>query len=156
MKKLLPNFLAAFLATTSVAEAQSLYAEAKGWPIFSDTDACYMASGFDDGTTVLLGLLETPSFWLMNFSNPDWDIADGEPLPATVFLDKNTYDVEGEGADLDGISSAMLIFDDTDFVTDLKKSYVLRVYAEGEEVFSLSLDGTYAAIETVQQCVNSL
>lgn len=149
---------AGFAMISAAAAAQDLvpYSEAGGWDVSVDPtlgNGCLMSSEFEDGSAVRIGFDRTAGNGYVTAANEAWgDVVDGTEYPITFFLDEEKYDGNAKGIHLDGLPGVMVTFDNVDFLTDLAQRNVMLLQSNGEDVMSIDLSGTDAAVVEIIAC----
>jgi hypothetical protein len=148
----------AFALIGSTAFAQDLvpYSEAGGWDVVIDTtlgNGCFLTSEFEDGSTVRIGFDRLAGTGYVAAFNESWgEIVDGQTYPVSFLLDEEQYDGEAAGIYLDDLPGALITFDSIDFLTDLAARNAMTLQSEGEDVMSIDLSGSDAAIVETIAC----
>ncbi len=142
----------------NVAAAQDLvpYSEAGGFEIAVDTtlgNGCFLTSEFEDGSTVRIGFDRTAGNGYVAAFNTAWgEIVDGTEYPISFMLDEEKYDGNATGLHLGDVPGVVVTFDSVDFLSDLAARNVMVLQSEGEDVMSIDLSGTDAAIAETIAC----
>ena len=149
---------AGFAMISAAAAAQDLvpYSEAGGWAVSVDPtlgNGCLMSSEFEDGSAVRIGFDRTAGKGYVTAANEAWgDVVDGTEYPITFFLDEEKYDGNAKGIHLDDLPGVMVTFDNVDFLTDLAQRNVMLLQSNAEDVMSIDLSGTDAAVVEIIAC----
>lgn len=140
------------------AMAQDLmpYGEAGGWAVAIDPtlgNGCLLTSEFTDGSSVRIGFDRLGGTGYVAAFNAAWgDIVDGQEYPVSFMLDDQQYDGSAIGTHLADVPGAIIVFDSVDFLVDLAARQTMTLFAEGEEVMSIDLSGSAAAIDMTIAC----
>jgi len=160
------KFLTATLVLAVTFVAQSVRAQeivqwgtAGGWDILIDktlNNGCFMQAEFQDGSLVRMGIDKEAGGGYVTAFNDAWgDIEDGGEYDISFDLDGELYNGEAKGIYLAGAPGADISFDSDDFFWDLMRKNVMTLIHDGEEVMTISLEGTYVGLEAVLQWVVS-
>ncbi|GLS86035.1 hypothetical protein GCM10010873_10090 [Cypionkella aquatica] len=146
----------AVLSSAAFADDLVPYSEAGGWAVQVDTtlgNGCLLSSDFEDGSHVRIGFDRTAGNGYVAAFNDAWgEIADGTDYPISFMLDDQKYDGNATGVHLDEVPGVMVSFDGPDFLTDLAAKNVMILQSQGEDVMSIDLSGSDAAVTETIAC----
>lgn len=156
LSKLITACSFALWANGAAAEDLMPYSEAGGFDIVVDTtlgNGCFLTSEFEDGSTVRIGFDRTAGNGYVAAFNAAWgEIEDGTDYPISFMLDEEKYDGSAKGMHLGDVPGVVVTFDSVDFLTDLAARNVMILQHDGEDVMSIDLSGTDAAIAETIAC----
>jgi hypothetical protein len=112
---------------------------------------CAMSAGYKSGITMFFSVSENWT-WRIGWAHRDWKLPAGREIPITVSIDsfpprQMLARVQRPDFALAELPAKIDIFD------LFRKGYSLAVFAEGQR-YAFNLDGTYAALTTLLQCVS--
>ena len=145
-------------ATATTAAAQELipWGASDFWTIQIDPtlgNGCLAQGEFVDGSVVRIGLDRNNGVGYVTAFNEAWDgIEEGAMYPITFSLDGELFDGEARGIYLNDVPGADIEFVNVDFFMGIAARQTMTLLSEGEEVMSIDLTGTAAALEAVVQC----
>ena len=151
-------FTAAFLGLLPfAASAQDVVGEAGGWSIVRDPsmgNGCYMMSEFEDGSIVQIGHDASEDISFLTLFSADWTGLENEAVyPVTFDLDGQSWTADGHGVSNADIGGILVQIENEDFIIDLAEKQTLTMSYEGDEVVSLDLSGTRAAVLATVECM---
>jgi len=116
-------------------------------------NGCLIQSEFEDGSVVRIGFDRNEGNGYVTAFNGAWgDIEEGEWYPVIFSLDGQDDETEARGLYLNDVPGTVIPFDSTDFLFDLAQNQTMTLYAEGGEVMSIDLTGSYKALEAAMEC----
>lgn len=154
----LSTLLAGALALPVQAHAQEFepWGSSDYWDVMIDPslgDGCLIQSAFSDGSVVRIGFDRVEGNGYVTAFNMAWgDIVEGEWYPVLFSLDGEDYEAEARGMYLNDVPGADIPFDNPDFLFDIAGKYTMTLYAEGGEVMSIDLTGSFKALEAAIEC----
>ena len=140
------------------AEAQELetYGEASGWDVMIDPSknlGCLIQGEFDNGSLVRIGFDKNSGGGYVTAFNYDWgDIQEGAVYPVAFDLDGETYQGEATAVYLGDAPGVQIDFDNLDFFLDIMRRNNMVLFNENGEVMTISLAGTFNAMEFAMEC----
>jgi len=153
---LLTASIAGLTLTSAGAQELEFWGASDYWEVAIDptlNDGCLIHSEFTDGTYVRIGFDRLYGGGYVTAFNYAWgNIEEGAWYDITFYLDQNGYDGEAQGIYWGDVPGAEIAFDNEDFLFDIAKKYTMTLVAEGEEVLSIDLTGSYRALEAAVAC----
>lgn len=151
--------VAAVAATSATATEKFLkYGEAEGWNVYIDTEkqSCLIERIDEAENVVQMGLTTDRGVAYVGvFVKGATGIKDGEKEAVAIAIDGTLYIGKAtgmRGSITKGYSGGYVLSDDPKFIDDIARKEVMTVFPQKEYVFSVSLKGTYKAIEMARQC----
>lgn len=141
-----------------LAQKPGKWADVGGWEIRVDSsvgNGCFAIQQYEDGSIVRIGVdIDQKRIYLF-FGNNAWkSLEQGKIYPVRIVFDGvSTYNGEMNGHQLSGGTMVLAHRNlSPDFVKDFMLRNVMRIYYQGSQIASLSLQNTYAAITEVSNC----
>lgn len=144
------------LASTAVAQDLVPYSEAGGWAVQIDPtlgNGCLLSADYDDGSHVRIGFDRIAGNGYVAVADPAWgDIQDGTEYPVSFSLDEEKYEGSAKGIHMAEVPGVVITFDSVEFLTDLAARSTMQMFYEGQEMMTLDLSGSDAAITETIAC----
>ncbi|WP_164658466.1 hypothetical protein [Tropicibacter sp. Alg240-R139] len=141
----------------SVDDVFTEWGKVEGWTVWVDVtrNSC-LAERIDSNTNIVqMGLNKAQDFaYLGVFTKADIKLRGGKEK-VTISLDGKLYEGNARKKSKhmeDGYKGGYILIDNPEFVTQVQKRYTMVVFPKREEAFSVSLDGTFKAIEAARKC----
>ena len=159
MTRLLALTLAAFTATSALAQNLVDKGFVEGWNIMMDPalgNGCLIQTVYQDLSVVRLGYDALGNRGYFAVYNKAWgDIQQGERYPIRFELDGKSYDATAIGFNDRDVPGATVFFTDRAFVTAIAQNKTLTVFnPEGQTVMAIDLKGTAKALDYARDCQN--
>lgn len=131
------------------------WGEAGGFNIFVDKarGTCMAERGDEYGYVIQMGVIEEGMGYLGVFTNKDIDLGSGKDLIVTLGDHMYTADAISRANLSNEYSGGYLRTNNPNFVKDVIEQSEMEVFTKSDASFSVSLDGTAAAIEAARQCI---
>ena len=127
-----------------------------GWDIHIDTsenNACFAQRLLDDGTTVYFGFDASLSGGFFAIHNPAWtNVEQGQTGEVTFDFGNEIFAGQAVGTLRDGIPGGHAYFNNPAFAEAIARYVTVTITGARGATFSLSLTGTYKAVEAVRAC----
>lgn len=139
------------------------FKKASGWSVFSDKtmgNSCFVASGFEDGTTLRFGFNEPTSgnkFYIA-FTNIKWkSIEDGKDYSVIIQMDSEPkWHVTGSGRRIGDLRIIKVDTNNSGFISELVKKHGIAIIYKGQAIAKLSLKGSSDAVKALLECQDAI
>ncbi|WP_064823042.1 hypothetical protein [Rhizobium phaseoli] len=162
MKKLCFVSLCALLLGLPVAlraEESVLWKDVDGWSVRADPslgNACYIATSYQEGTTLRLGFDFSGNQKQIYFAlgNARWkSLEAGKEYPIKVQFDRSPiWDATATARDIGTSMLLVATTTDTNFVAEFAKKLTVRAEFNGRQIAKLRLDRSAKAITAMLDC----
>jgi hypothetical protein len=148
----------AVVASTAQAQDYELYAEVEGWDVFVDnSDQTCLIQRISDAGVVQMGVWQKDPLmvYIGVFTKDATNLRDGAVGDLIIDIDGQLFTGQGVAVTkriTEGYQGGYVLSNDPAFLTDVAKRYVMTVYPNTEAAFQVSLDGTYAAMQSAMEC----
>lgn len=138
-------------------ESFAKWGEESGWTIYVDNGrkSCLIERVDGNANVVQMGLTKDHEMgYLGVFTQNDIGLK-GNKEEIVLSLDGNLYSAEAHKKTkhlADGYTGGYILANNAQFVDDVMKKYEMTVFPEKEFAFTVSLDGTFKAIEAARKC----
>ena len=152
MKKTFAAIAALALLIGTPASAGVVIDEVQGWSIIKEDGGCSIQMEYEGpgSTRLTFGKTEEHGIGVM-VMNYNWSAKDREKYETHFALDGTVYSGTAVGTS-DSIWKGFLILMEDDFEQHLSRGTTLHVYLEDTRIDQLSLDGSAAAIASMNRC----
>lgn len=127
-----------------------------GWDIIIDKSigfGCAMQAEFQGGALVRMGFNPSDGHGYMMVFKESWnDIVTGQGYDIGMDVDGQSWVGAAEGFKLAGLPGVYIPFDDPNFFVAVMKKYTMTLQHQGRDTITVSLDGTYNALQGVMAC----
>lgn len=163
------NLILALAITSTAAPGAAQNAEVvlwkhvQNWSVYVDRttgDTCFAGVVFDDGTVFRFGFLEPGSQTALYaaIGNPNWQsIEQGKDYELYLQFDNaQSWRAPARATQIDGVPFLFVGTSEVDFVEELMRKHYLKVHYDGRNILSLSLQGSYAALQEMGMCETTI
>lgn len=127
-----------------------------GWDIIIDKSVdfgCAMQAEFQGGALVRMGFNPSDGNGYMMVFKESWnDIVAGQGYDIGMNVDGQSWVGAAEGFRLGGMPGVYIPFDDPNFFVAVMKKYTMTLQHQGRDTITVSLDGTFNALQGVMAC----